>query len=76
MPENENTNTNEVPATAYDTIEDVENTDEIDGTPVGLILVAGGFIVGGLIGLGRKLFKRKKYAEVDRGNGVTIVKDK
>lgn len=72
MPENETTTT-EVVTTAYDTTED---TDETDGTPVGLILVAGGFIVGGLIGLGRKLFKKKKYAEVDRGEGVTIVKDK
>jgi hypothetical protein len=74
MPENNETTT-EVVTTAYDTVT-TEDTDETDGTPVGLILVAGGFIVGGLIGLGRKLFKKKKYAEVDRGEGVTIVKDK
>jgi len=71
MPENEE-KTTEV-ATVYDTNEG--NTDETEGTPVGLILAAGGFIVGGVIWIGRKIFKRKKYAEVDRGEGVTIVKD-
>lgn len=72
MPENEE-KTTEV-ATVYDTNEG--NTDETtEETPVGLILTAGGLIVGGVIWLGRKIFKRKKYAEVDRGEGVTIVKD-
>lgn len=67
MPENE---TNEVMTTVYDSSEEA---DETDGTPVGLILVAGGFIVGGLIGIGRKIFGKKKYAEVDR---VKLVKEK
>lgn len=71
MPENEE-KTTEV-ATVYDTNEG--NTDETEETPVGLILAAGGLLVGGVIWLGRKIFKRKKYAEVDRGEGVTIVKD-
>ena len=72
MPENEE-KTTEV-STVYDTNEG--NTDETtEETPVGLILAAGGFIVGGVIWIGRKIFKRKKYAEVDRGEGVTIVKD-
>ena len=72
MPENEE-KTTEV-STVYDTNEG--NTDETtEETPVGLILAAGGLLVGGVIWLGRKIFKRKKYAEVDRGEGVTIVKD-
>lgn len=73
MPENEERN-EVATTTAYDN--NVEDTEERDETPVGLILAAGGFIVGGVIWIGRKIFNRKKYAEVDRGNGVTIVKDK
>ena len=45
---------------------ETEDTEEND-SPVGLIIAGGSLILGGLLYVGRKIFKRKKYAEVDHG---------
>lgn len=41
-----------------------ENSDNETGSPIGLILAGCGVVAGGLVWLGRKVFKRKKYTEV------------
>ena len=50
--------------TGFDT--ETEETEEND-SPVGLIIAGGSLILGGLLYVGRKIFKRNKYAEVDHG---------
>lgn len=50
--------------TGFDT--ETEDTEEND-SPVGLIIAGGSLILGGLLYVGRKIFKRNKYAEVDHG---------
>lgn len=47
---------------------DNENDDaEENDSPIGIIIAGGSLILGGLLYVGRKIFKRNKYAEVDHG---------
>lgn len=47
-------------------VETSEESEESGGSPVGLILAAGGMLLGGALWIKRKFFPGRKYGEVIR----------
>lgn len=47
-------------------VETEEESEESGGSPVGIILAAGGVLLGGALWIKRKFFPGRKYGEVIR----------